>query len=305
MLLKIENLSVVFSQNYLLRRKIFYALRDINLQLEEGKSLTLLGESGSGKTTLGKVLVRLIKPTAGKVLFKGNDIFSLGKEYTKEVSMVFQDPRSSLNPNYTVWESVEEPLIVHNIPKRTRKERVEKFLTLAEVDRELWFRKTEELSGGQRQRVAIARALVLEPSLIVADEPTSALDLSVAYGILKLFENLKKQHSLVFITHDIRIGVRVGDFIALLLKGRLLEFSPSGDFVKKPLHPYGEYLLNSLPAKSPFERKVTFLEEVEDKSTSDGCPFINLCPYREERCKEFPPPFRVGNRTVYCWLYFG
>ena len=303
MLLKIENLSVSFSQNSFFKRKIFYALRDINLHLEGGKSLTLLGESGSGKTTLGKVLVRLIKPTKGKILFRGKDIFSLGKEYTKEVSMVFQDPRSSLNPNYTVWEAVEEPLIVHNIPKRTRKERVEKVLTLADVDRELWFRKTEELSGGQRQRVAIARALVLEPSLIVADEPTSALDLSVAYGILKLFEILKKKRSLVFITHDIRVGVRVGDFIALLLKGRLLEFSPAGDFVKKPLHPYGEYLLSSLPARDPFERKVTFLEEVENETSSDGCPFINLCPYREERCKEFPPPIRFENRTVYCWLY--
>ena len=305
MLLKIENLSVAFSSLSLFKRKKFYALRDINLQLEEGKSLTLLGESGSGKTTLGRVIVKLLKPTEGKVIFRNRDIFSLGKEYTKEVSMVFQDPRGSLNPRYTVWEAVEEPLIVHKFSKDLREERVEKVLSSAGVERNLWFRKTAELSGGQRQRVAIARALVLDSSLIVADEPTSALDLSISYEILKLFEDLKREKSLIFITHDIRIGVRVGDKIALLLKGRLLEFSPTEAFVKKPLHPYGRYLFENLPLKSPFEREqnIPFTQKMEDSSNYEECPFISRCPHKEERCKKFPPPSKVGNSIIYCWLY--
>ena len=304
MLLKIENLSVAFSQNFFFKRKLFYGLKDINLSLEEEKSLTLLGESGSGKSTLGKVIVRLLKPTKGKVLFKERNIFEWGREYTEKVAIVFQDPRSSLNPKYSVWEAVEEPLIVHRIPKNLRKERIEKYLTLVGIDKELWFRKTSSLSGGQRQRVAIARALVLEPQLLVADEPTSALDLSVAYGILKLFLELKNKISLIFITHDIRIGAQVGNYIALLLKGRLLEFSPTRSFIEKPLHPYGEFLLKSLPAASPFNRVPLEVEEVKKSYLPpDGCPFYDKCPYREERCQKFPPAVKIGNRTLFCWLY--
>ena len=302
MLLELQNVSVAFSSGFLFKKKKFYALRDIDLSLEEGKSLTLLGESGSGKTTLGRLIVRLLKPAEGKVLFRGKDIYELGKEYTKLVSMVFQDPRGSLNPRHTVWEAVEEPLLVHKYPKNLRREKVEKYLTLTGVERELWFRRTSQLSGGQRQRVAIARALVLEPFLVVADEPTSALDLSIAYGILKLFEELKRKLSFVFITHDIRVGVRIGDYTALLLKGRLLEYSPSADFVRKPLHPYGEYLIESLPAKSPYDRRDTELEE-KGSLTDRGCPFYSLCPYKDERCKDFPPPASIEGRTVYCWLY--
>ena len=304
MLLELKDVSVAFSSNFLFRKKRFYALRDINLQLEEGESLTLLGESGSGKTTLGRLIVRLLKPSKGKVLYRGRDIYRLGREYTKEVSMVFQDPRGSLNPRCTVWEAVEEPLIVHKFPKDLRRDRVENALLSAGVERNLWFRRTSELSGGQRQRVAIARALVLNPSLIVADEPTSALDLSIAYGILKLFEKLREEKSILFITHDVRIGLRVGDRIALLLRGRLLELSPSEEFAKNPLHPYGKYLLDNLPAKSPFERgKKTPYEGGGDIFSGEGCPFIGTCPYGERRCQKFPPAVEIEDRVVYCWLY--
>ena len=305
MLLELKNVSVTYSSSSsLFKRKKFYALRDINLQLEEGESLTLLGESGSGKTTLGKLIVRLLKPTEGKVLFRGKDIYRLGREYTKEVSMIFQDPRGSLNPHYTVWEAVEEPLIVHKFAKNLRKERVEKVLSSTGVKRNLWLKKTSELSGGQRQRVAIARALVLNPSLIVADEPTSALDLSIAYGILELFENIKKEKSIFFITHDVRVGVRAGNKIALLLRGRLLEVSPSEEFVKNPLHPYGKYLLDNLPAKSPLEREKNLFYKSEENIFSDeGCPFLGNCPYREKRCQKFPPVAEIDGKMVYCWLY--
>jgi peptide/nickel transport system ATP-binding protein len=304
MLLQLENVSFsVPLKGFFFKKKPFWILRNVNLSLEKRESLALLGESGSGKTTIGRLIVRLLKPTEGKILFKGKDIFSLDKEYTKKVSMIFQDPRSSLNPNYTVWETVEEPLIVHKVPKNKRKEWVERKLTEAKVPTDLWHKKTSELSGGQRQRVAIARALVLEPELVVADEPTSALDLSVQYEILQLFQNIRRYRGLIFITHDIRIAAKVTDKVALLLGGRLLEISPTKEFVKKPLHPYGEFLLKNLPASSPFKRSH---ESIIDTKTlrDEGCPFRPVCPYREKRCEEFPPKVKLEeDREVYCWIY--
>jgi len=305
MLLELKKISYIVSPKGFLpfRKSPFWILRDINLSLGEKESLVLLGESGSGKTTIGRLLVRLLKPSEGEILFKGKNIFGMGKEYTREVSMVFQDPRESLNPNYTVWEAVEEPLIVHKFPKNLRRERVEKTLLEAKVSSELWNRKTSELSGGQRQRVAIARALVLEPKLIVADEPTSALDLSVQFEILELFQKIRRFRGLIFITHDIRIAAKVGDKVALLLGGRIMEISPLKEFLEKPLHPYGEFLLRSIPASSPFERKPT--DEGETKTIRDGgCPFRLVCPYRDKKCEEFPPKVVLDRkRTVYCWIY--
>jgi len=269
----------------------------------EGETVALLGESGSGKSTLGRLAVRLLRPTEGRVLFRGRDAFSYGKEYTRRVSMVFQDPAASLNPRYTVWEAVEEPLLVHGFPKPQRVERVSRVLRWAKVDESLWRRKTASLSGGQKQRVAIARALVLEPELLVADEPTSALDLSVQYGILKLFESLKGRLSTLFITHDLRLAAKLADRVVLLLAGRVLEVSPAREFVRSPLHPYGVFLLESLPAKSPFERRDAPAAKEPRTLRDDGCPFRAACPHYRPECEVFPPPVEVGNRLVFCHLY--
>jgi len=302
-LLEIKNLSVAFGGGFL-SKKLFWALREINLSLEKGESLTILGESGSGKSTLAKVIVRLTKPHTGEVLYKGKNIFGdWGRDYTKEVSIVFQDPRSSLNPRYTVWEAVEEPLKVHKIPQNRRKELVEKYLTWSKVDRNLWGKRIINLSGGQRQRVAIARALVLEPTLVIADEPTSALDLSVQYEILQLFVRLKTElgKSLIFITHDVRIGAKVSDKTAVLLGGRLMELGKTEEVLKEPLHPYTEFLLGSLPASSPYGRKP--VEDVEVKTLRDqGCPFRSVCKRALPECNIFPQnPIKIGNRKVWCY----
>ena len=302
-LLEIKNLSVAFGGGFL-SKKLFWALRDINLSLESGESLTILGESGSGKSTLAKVIVRLIKPHTGEVLYKGKNIFGdWGRDYTKEVSIVFQDPRGSLNPRYTVWEAVEEPCKVHKIPQNRRKELVQKYLTWSRVDKNLWDKRIINLSGGQRQRVAIARALVLEPTLVIADEPTSALDLSVQYEILQLFVRLKTElgKSLIFITHDVRIGAKVSDRTAVLLGGRLMELGKTKEVLKRPLHPYTEFLLSSLPASSPYERKP--VEDVEVKTLRDqGCPFRSVCKRALPECNIFPQnPIKIGNRKVWCY----
>jgi len=302
-LLEFQNVSIFYTQGGLFKKQTFWGVRNISFQLKRGETLALLGESGSGKSTIGRVILRLLYPTKGKILFKGKEIFKYGKEYTKEVSAVFQDPAGSLNPRYTVWEAVEEPLLVHGYKKLQREEIVANTLRWAKVEESLWRKKTHELSGGQKQRVAIARAIVLNPSLIVADEPTSALDLSVQYEILKLFGEIKKITSMVFITHDLRVASKISDKVLLLLGGRIMEISPTREFVKKPLHPYGEYLLKSLPTKSPYERELS--GEVKEFKTlrDEGCPFRMGCPYYEKRCEEFPPPAMVDNRTVYCWKF--
>ena len=305
MLLTLQNVSVAYSSSFLFRKKRFYALKNITFSLNYRQSVAVLGESGSGKSTLGRLIVRLLKPTEGKIALEGRDIFSYGKEYTRKVSMIFQNPRDALNPRYSVWEAVEEPLVVHGI--KDRKEIIEKALLSAGVEKKLWFRKTYQLSGGQRQRVAIARALVLNPILLVADEPTSALDLSVAYGILELFRNLKKERSLIFITHDLRVASKVGESVILLLGGRILEISPMGDFLKKPLHPYGSFLLESLPADSPYRRAKATVHTELRTVRDEGCPFRYNCPYYDSRCEKFPPKkvLNTGKkeRSVWCWVY--
>ena len=305
MLLELKNISVAYFGSFLFKRKPFFALKNISFSVNYRESVTILGESGSGKTTLGRLTVRLVKPTEGKVFLKGRNIFSYGKEYTRKVSMVFQNPREALNPRYSVWGAVEEPLLVHGI--KNRKEIVEKVLTSVDIEEKLWFRKTYQLSGGQKQRVAIARALALNPLLIVADEPTSALDLSMAYEILELFKKLKHKQSLIFITHDVRMGTKVGEKIILLLGGRILEISPVKEFLEKPLHPYGVFLLNNLPVESPYKRKGNLKGMELETLRDEGCPFRINCPYNHEKCKLFPPERIVkvenGERRVWCWIY--
>ncbi len=313
-LLEIKKLSVSFRRNGLFKKKKpFWALKNINLTLEKEETLALLGESGSGKTTLGRVIVRLIKPTEGQVLFKGRDIFSQWKrEYTKEVSMIFQNPREAINPRFTVWEAVSEPLIVHKVNKNLLKERVEKYLLWAGIDKNLFHRRVEFLSGGQRQRVAIARALVLEPTLVVADEPTSALDMSLQYEILKLFKKIKTELKIsqIFITHDIRTASAVSDSVAVMLGGRIMEVGPTKEVIKNPLHPYTRYLLENMPVSSPFLRdknKKTDQGELFQSVRDQGCPFRFVCPQRELKCTLFPPKVVIEQnnlrREVYCWHY--
>ncbi len=302
-LLEFQNVSVSYLQRGFFSKKNFFGIRNVSFHLEEKETLAILGESGSGKSTIGKVILRLIFPTEGRALLKGKDIFKYRRDYTKKVSAIFQDPAASLNPRYTVWKAVEEPLLVHGYSKQKRKELVEKALLWAKVEKHLWDKKTSLLSGGQKQRVAIARATVLNPLLIVADEPTAALDLSIQYEILKLFKELKKNTSMVFITHDIRIAVHISDRILLLLGGRIMEISPTREFAKKPLHPYGDYLLKSIPVNSPYKR--TLLDDIGEFKTlrDEGCPFRLACPHYEKKCEKYPPKVEINGRVVYCWLY--
>ncbi|EDP75836.1 oligopeptide/dipeptide ABC transporter ATP-binding protein [Hydrogenivirga sp. 128-5-R1-1] len=286
----------------LFKRKPFYALRNVSFSIKKSEILGVVGESGSGKTTLGKVILRLEEPTSGEVLFSGKDAFKMGKEYTRKVSVVFQDPRSSLNPRMRVREILEEPLVVHGL--KDRKDTVERAIEKVQLPSEFLNRKPDDLSGGQRQRVAIARAIVLKPSLIVADEPTASLDVSVQWEILKLFESLKGEGiAFIFITHDIRVVEKIADRVAVIYGGMLMELGRKEEVLKEPLHPYTKFLLSNVPVKHPRFRKEEDFKEVEYVIPEEGCPFAPRCPDYREECSRTVRRSELNGRLVNCNLY--
>ncbi len=283
-------------------RRFFYALKGVSVDINKSEILGVVGESGSGKTTLGKIVLRLEEPTQGKVLFRGEDVFRLGKVYTRKVSVVFQDPRSSLNPRMKVREILEEPLLVHGIDNR--EDKVRKAMERVQLPVDFLERKPEDLSGGQRQRVAIARAIILKPELIVADEPTASLDVSVQLEILGLFMGLRDEGiSFLFITHDIRVVERIADRVAVIYGGMLMELGSKEKVLKEPLHPYTKFLLSNVPVRHPRERKEEDYREVIYEVPERGCPFAPRCPSYMEECSESVRRVQVDGRSVNCNLY--
>ncbi len=302
-LLEVREVSKVYNiRKGFFGKKPFYALRGVSLDIKRAEILGIVGESGSGKTTLGKLVLRLEKPTSGSILYEGSDIFKMGRAYTKEVSVVFQDPRSSLNPRMKVKEIIEEPLLVHRI--RNRKKIVEDALEKVQLGREFLERKPDDLSGGQRQRVAIARALVLKPKLIVADEPTASLDVSVQWEILKLFQSLKEEGiAFMFITHDIRVIEKIADRTAVIYGGMLMEIGTKEDVLSKPLHPYTKFLLSNVPVRHPKMRREDSYTEIEYEIPPKGCPFAPRCPDYMKECSEKVRRVELNGRIVNCNLY--
>ncbi|SHK42237.1 ABC transporter ATP-binding protein [Thermocrinis minervae] len=301
-MLNIQDVHKTFwVKSSLFKKKPVHALKGVSLKVERGEIFAIVGESGSGKSTLGKIVLRLERPDKGKVLLEDRDVFSMGKEYTKLVSAVFQDPTTSLNPRYTVYQIVEEPLLVHgqkDIPNR-----VKRSLELSQVPLEYLERRPTQLSGGQRQRVAISRAIVLEPRLIVADEPTASLDASIRREILNLFLKLKERNiSTLLITHDVRAVEYTADRVGVLYRGVLVEVGSKSQVLKNPLHPYTQYLLENVPVKHPRERRPrSFLEPMLDETSS--CPFYSLCPKRLEECRYTLREVSIDGRLVKCNLY--
>ncbi len=303
-ILKVENLTKVYKVKAgFFKKKDFYALKGVSLSLRKGEILCVVGESGSGKSTLGKIILRLEKPTEGKVLYRDKDIFKWGKEYTRRVSVVFQDPRSSLNPRMKVKEILEEPLIVHKI--KNRQEKVTDALKKVHLEEELLEKRPLQLSGGQAQRVAIARAIILEPEIVVADEPTASLDVSIQEEILELFTELnKKGLSFIFITHDIRVVEKIADRVAVIYAGVLMELGEKEAVLKNPKHPYTMFLLENVPVKHPRERRKELkIEEEEYEIPDKGCPFYPRCSYAMEECKKTLRRADLNGRLVACNLY--
>lgn len=276
------------------------AVNGVSFSIERGRTLSLVGESGSGKTTAGRCILRLIEPTAGRVLFDGIDVSSLDarsmRQLRKRMQIIFQDPFSSLNPRMTVYSVLAEALRVHGLAHRSeRRQRVDELLRLVGLPPSSAGRYPHEFSGGQRQRIGVARALAVEPDLIIADEPVSALDVSIQAQILNLMEELQARLGLtyLFIGHDLSVVRHISDEVAVMYLGRIVERATADRVFQSCVHPYTRALLAAAPTAIPKQKrrgKTLAGDSPSPIAPPSGCPFHPRCPDAQGRCRETIPP---------------
>ena len=279
-----------------------HAVEDVSFQIREQETFGLVGESGCGKSTTGRTLLRLIQPTAGRVLFDGVDLSALSKEEMRkkrrDMQLVFQDPYASLNPRMTVRRLLEEPLVTHfTLTQGELEEKVSWIAQAVGLAPEQLERYPHQFSGGQRQRISIARALVTKPRFVVADEPVSALDVSIQAQILNLLMGLQQELKLsyLFISHDLNVVRHISDRVGVMYLGRLVESGPTEEVYLRPVHPYTQALFSAIPPVSPFETKepIKLTGEIPSPlNMPPGCPFCNRCPYATAACREELPALR-------------
>ena len=297
-LLKAEGLV----KNFHVPGGVVSSVAGVDLEVLRGETLALVGESGCGKSTLGRLLLRLIEPTGGKVTFDGIDLNTVTsaelRKLRQRMQIIFQDPFSSLDPRMKVGQIIEEPFKIHGLypDKKEREAKVRQLMARIGIRPEYYNRYPHQFSGGQRQRIGIARALALNPDLVVCDEPVSALDVSIQAQILNLLQDLQQELNLtyLFISHDLSVVRYISDRVCVMFLGRICEIGPSEEVYNHPLHPYTKFLLESVPLPDPDHRK-------EDKdllpgevpspiAPPSGCRFHTRCPYAQDICSQEPPP---------------
>jgi oligopeptide transport system ATP-binding protein len=317
-LLNIENLKVHFPVReglFSRTREFVRAVDDVSFSIFPGETVGLVGESGCGKTTLGRAVIKLIEPTAGRVVFEGEDIAGLkGKALRvrrRRFQMIFQDPYGSLNPRLTVANLIGEALDIHRLARdaATRRQRIAALLKDVGLDPSHGQRYAHEFSGGQRQRIGIARALAVEPRLIVCDEPVSALDVSVQAQIINLLQDLQREHGIayLFIAHDLAVVEHISRRILVMYLGRIVEAGEAKSVCRSPKHPYTQALLSAVPVVDPASKRQRIVLSGDVPSPirpPSGCPFHTRCPVAEPRCKTEVPVLRAidPSRQVACHL---
>jgi oligopeptide transport system ATP-binding protein len=291
------------------------AVDDVTFTVYKGETLGIVGESGCGKSTTGRMLLRLIEPTEGSIVFEGKEVTKLSKselrKMRRDMQMIFQDPFASLNPRHTVERILEEPLVVHGIgSKEERKKRVQEMLEVVGLGRYHTKRYPHQFSGGQRQRIGIARALMTNPKLIIADEPVSALDVSIQAQVLNLLEDLQKEFGLtyIFIAHDLGVVRHISDRVGVMYLGRLVELADSDQLYESPKHPYTKALLSAVPIPDPEYKKESQLlsgDLPNPANPPQGCAFHTRCSACMDICKQKRPEMKEVEKGHYvaCHLY--
>ena len=313
-ILSVKNISKIYesSGGGFGRKNKVSALDGVSFNLVQGETLGIVGESGCGKSTLGRIISRLDSPTAGEIIYKGNDIakksLAAMRPLRKEIQFIFQDPYASLNPRRQIGAIIEEPMRIHGVSKDERRARAHELLEKVGLDKNSYEKYPHEFSGGQRQRVVIARALTLKPELIIADEPVSALDVSIQAQVLNLFKELQDEMKLtyVFVAHDLGVVRHISDRIAVMYLGKIVELGTVEEIYNNPQHPYTKALLSANPRidqSAQSTRQILTGDIPSPLNRPSGCSFHTRCPIAVAECSTREPELRrIGAVDVACNL---